>query len=566
MGEKGMKRPSLPLIIFLVFCVLYVVPLYFMIYGALIPEIGATNVSLKYIMAAFTSPDLPGVLLNTAEYGFGCGLLSVAIATPLAWLVARTDVPGGGILGTLSILRLSVPLIVEAFSWIFIFSPQIGLANIYMERLFGLTSPIFNIYSIWGLILAAGVGGIPFSYLVLEPAFRNVDPSLEEVSRTTGASIVRTFFKVTLPAIVPAILSVYLIGVIFGFENFDYPLILGQPAHIVTMATLVFNLGELDQNAQAAGFSIIYIVMTLILLSIYIWITRKSFRYVTVTGTSTHRTPIRLGRWKWPALLYIIAVFFIAFGLPIVVIFLVSVQPFYQVVSNPNIFGAFTLAHYVQALKTPFFQSSVINSFVLTIGAAAGTTVLGGIMSYVLVKGRERGQTILYFLSHLPLGFSSVVYSIALIWTFLVIPGLNSIIYGTIWAMLIGLMVVWSPYSIRIVAPALAQLANELEESAAICGAGWARRFRQITLPLLKSAIVNSFNYVMFNSFRELGPIFLLYSSQSIVLIILLEQLYSAGADFPTVAAMSMMLIGMLVGSLIVIRLLGRTRYQRLRA
>ena len=558
------RRPSTPMIFFIGFSFLFLIPLFFMVYGSLVPSYGSTKFTLSFIVKAFTSNQTSSVILNTLEYGFGAGVLSTAITSPLAWLVARTDVPGRRLFEGLAVMRLAVPLIVEAFSWIFLLSPRIGLINIALERLLGINHPLFNIYSIWGLILAWGIGGIPFAFLVLEPAFRAVDPSLEDASRTCGAGVLRTFFTVTIPIIAPAFFSVFLLISLGGLENFDYPLILGQTGGIQTLATRIYALMDFDQASQAAADGIIYIIITLIILTIYIWITQRSYRFVTVLGNAVSQTRVKLGIWKWPAFFFIALIVFISFVLPIAILTLVSLVPYYSVVGVANPFSTLTLSNYFAAVKIPTFREALVNSFELTIAAGVLTTILGAMMSYVLIKGKERGKKILYFISHLPLAFPGVVYQIALIWTFLVIPLFSSYLYGSLWLMLVALMIVWVPYSIRIISPALTQLSNDLEESAAVSGSGWARRFRTVTLPLLRSAIVNSFTYVMLNSFRELGPIVLLYSSSSIVLIILLDNVYSSDTSFPTIAALSVLMIAMLGVTLLITRLVSRPKFQRL--
>jgi iron(III) transport system permease protein len=548
----------------LVFSVFFIIPLFFMLYGSFVPTFTSTHYTLTYIIQAFTASRSVSVLFNTFEYGFGASFLSIGLATPYAWLVARTDVPGKRLFRTGGISRITIPLLGEAFAWIFLFSPTIGLINVGFDRLFGVTFTLFNIYSIWGLILAWGIGGIPFAFLALEPAFESVESSMEESSRVAGAGSIRTFATVTLRLVIPALLSVFLLVALGGLENFDYPLIIGSQAHIVTLATQVYNLVGLNEYPLAAAYGIYFLLVTVVILAVYLWVTRRSYRFAVVKGNVSRHTLVKLGRWKWVSFAFLSFVFFISLVLPVVTLVLVSLVRNYTVSGGANPFATLTLQNYIDALSLPVFQQATINSIVLSVLSGFFATILGAMMSYVLIKGRERGKNVLYFISHLPLAFPGVVYSVALIWTFLILPFFNTYIYGTIWVMLIGLIIIWLPYSIRIISPILIQISDELEESAAVMGSSWTGSFRRVTLPLLRSSLLNSFIYVMLDSFRELGAIVLLYNASSILLIIAVLNLYNeGGAPLSVVSALLTVMIAISAVFLVISRVLGRSNFEK---
>src|SRR5579875_2312209 len=234
--------------IFLAISVFFLIPLLFMLYGSFVPSFKSTAYTLNYIIQAFTSKTTPTLLMNTLAYGAGGAALGVTLGTIYAWFMERTDVPGKRFLRLLPILPLTLPLLVKGFAWIFLFSPNVGLVNIWLEQYLGFQSPPFNIFTIWGMIYAWGVGGIPLAYLMIEAAVKSIDPSLEEASRAAGAGTFRTLFRVTLPLVAPAILTAFLLLFIVGVENFDYPFILGERGGIFTFATEVYNLVEIFHN------------------------------------------------------------------------------------------------------------------------------------------------------------------------------------------------------------------------------------------------------------------------------------------------------------------------------
>jgi iron(III) transport system permease protein len=267
----------------------------------------------------------------------------------------------------------------------------------------------------------------------------------------------------------------------------------------------------------------------------------------------------KLGGWRWPAAVFCIVVLLLTFGLQMGMVVLVSLVPFYTVGGGYNPFSVLTLDNYAKALQLPQFWLSVANSFELSFAAAIISTLLGAVMTYAMIKGKTRGKRVLEFMSTLPLAFPGILYSIGLIWTAFLIPGLI-FIYGTPWIMLLALVVVWLPFSIRYVSSSLVQISDELEEASAVSGSRWSRTFLRVTIPLLKGGMVNSFIYVFVNSFRELGAVVILSNASTIVMIVLLLNLFEqqAGA-YPVVAAMSVIMVLMLTATIVATRLITRT-------
>ncbi len=487
-------------------------------------------------------------------------MLAISLGGTFAWFMERTDIPGKKVLSYLPILSLTLPLAVKGFAWIFLFHPRIGLVNIALENIFHLSGPPFDIYSMAGMIFAWGTGGIPLSYLLIQTALRSMDPSLEEASRAAGNGMLTTVRKVVVPVIAPAILSAYLLLTIMGTENFDYPFLLGTPAGINTLATKMYALVETRlQVSSAAAYGILYVIITFVLIGVYVWTVRKSFRFVVVTGKAARLSFFKLGGWRWPAFAFCTIVLLLSFGLQIFMVVLVSLVPYYTVGGGYNPFAVLTLDNYSKALQITGFWLSVANSFELSAAAAIISTLLASVMAYAMIKGKTRGRRVLEFMSTLPLAFPRILYAIGLIWTAFLVPGMV-FLYGTTWIMLIALVVVWLPFSIRYVSSSLVQISNELEEASAVSGSGWGRTFRKVTIPLLKDGMVNSFIYVFVNSFRELGAVVILSNASTIVMIVLLLNLFEqqAGA-YPIVAAMSVMMVLMLTASIVVTRLVTRT-------
>ena len=398
----------------LAFSIFFVVPLFFVTWGSFVPTFLSRKVTLSFVTHAFTSPGTLVILRNSLELASGSSIIAVGLGTLYASLVTRTDIPGKVFFRSAATGRLAIPILGEAFSWILLLSPSIGLVNVAIEGLFRTSQPIFNIYSMGGLILASGIGGTPFAFLVLEPAFQSMNSSFEESSRVSGASKLRTMSRITLPLITPALLSAFLISFIGALETLEYPLLIGSNARIVTLSTEVYNLANLGEYSLASAYGLFFIVIVIILLVGYLQFTRRAYRFAVIGGRNSQQTVIELGRWRWPAFFLLIVPVFLFLFLSLIVLLLVSLVKSYTVVGDSNPFTHLTLQNYVAVVHIPLFMQAFTNSILLSAGAGVLTTILGAVMSYVLVKGNQRGRNILYFISNLPLAFPGVVYSVAL--------------------------------------------------------------------------------------------------------------------------------------------------------
>jgi len=557
-GKHNERRQNTHTVFFF-FLIIFLVPVIYLIYGSSFFTFGSTSKSFLEIVF---SPTTGSLFINTIIFGVGGATVATILAIVYAWVIIRTDVPGKTVFELLPLLPLTMPFLVKAFAWMYLFSPQIGIVNILLKQFFGI-GPVFNIYSMAGLIFALGVGGFPVAYLMIEPSIKSMNPDLEEASRVAGDGVMGTLRKVSLQILRPAILSAFMMLAIVGMENFDYPFMLGHPAGIDTLATEVyFYMFESlpPKYVSAAYLSIIYVLMTFTAVGIYIYLPRQTYKFVVVTGKAPHQTVNKLRRWKYVAFAVCLTIMFFAFLLPFGTLLLMSFTPFLSF-GGGVIKMTFTLDNYMKALNLPLFYQAVENAIFLGLAAGLFGTLIALVLSYASLKSKVRGARFTELISSIPLAFPGIVYGLALFWTFLLLPGVSHLIYGTIWPLVLALIFVRLPYCVRIVSSSLIQVADELEESSRVAGASWGRTFFGIVLPLLKKGLTNSFLYTFINSLRELGAIVILSTSQSIVLTTLLLQLYSQHAmALNTVAAASVLLSLLIMAPLVVYGYLSRKR------
>src|SRR6185369_12229413 len=164
------------------------------------------------------------------------------------------------------------------------------------------SQPIFNIYSFWGIVWAHMGGTISVKVMLLAPAFRNLDAAFEEASKISGASGSRTFFRIVIPVMMPAILVTTILGIIRSLEAFEIELLLGTPIGLQVYSTKIHELvtWEPPQFAPAMALSTLFLGLLLFMVALQRrYIGRRNYETITGRGFSIRPTP--LGHWRYPA-------------------------------------------------------------------------------------------------------------------------------------------------------------------------------------------------------------------------------------------------------------------------
>src|SRR5574341_1737612 len=179
--------------------------------------------------------------------------------------------------------------------------PSSALAAMARKIGVGLETAPFNIYSMWGMIWAEAIHLYPLVFLLMSAAFRNMDTSLEEAALTAGSSTIATFWRITLPLMRPAMMSVLLIVFIRGIEAFEVPALIGVPAKISVFTTKIFlAIHQFPSDFGLAGaYAVTLLAISTVGVLIYQRVTRREERYATVTGKGYRPRVIDLGPWKY---------------------------------------------------------------------------------------------------------------------------------------------------------------------------------------------------------------------------------------------------------------------------
>ena len=519
---------------------LIIYPVSFLIFGSFWSGNpgGAGELTLDNYVIVFSDPKTLELLVNSLAYALGSALLGVSVATVLAFITTRTNAPLREYFIFIPILPIILPGMVDNLAWIYLFSPNSGLANTWWRNLTGFADPLFNIYSMTGMIWVMGISLVPLAYLVISAAFQTMDPSLEETARISGSSLFSIFRKITIPLMFPAILSVYLLTFILAFESFETPAMIGLPAGIEVFMSQIYQAVVWSippSYGLGTAYASIILVITMTAVYLYRKATSRQEKFQVITGKGYQPGILDLGKWKWAGTavlcFYVFVHIVVVFGMVLILSFQTYWDP-------NNLFGNMTLRNYETVISQRRIVSSLINSGVVSVVSATIVVIIAAILTYISRRKNIRGGGLLEGFGTLPLAFPGFILGLGLLWTFLTIPiG----IYGTVFVLMLAFLVKYMPQGIRFANGALIQIQDDLEESSSITGAEWTYTVRKIILPLLKPALISAWIYIFVLTFRELSSIIFLITPNNQVISAILWDLFVNGS-VELLAATSMLL------------------------
>ncbi len=454
----------------------------------------------KYV-EAYTDAAFYDVLLNTVIFVLGSSTLSVVLATFLAYLNTRTDIPFKFLFGVISVIPMMIPHLLFSVSWALLLNPSNGMMNLALMEVFGLDSAPFNIYTIWGMILVEGLLDMPIAYLIIAPAMASFDVALEESSRVFGAGSLRTLFRITLPVLRPALLAALILAIVRSLASFAAPSVLGMPGRVYVLATHLYDMistGFATDYGKAAAVGMSVLVTSVTLIVIYRALTAASEKYVTISSRGFRPTMIELGKARMPLFALVGVLSFMLIVLPVAVLLYTSFVP-YSMVPGARAFSMMSLKHWHDVLNDPISLLALKNSLFLAVVGATLGVILSVFVAYVIVKVKTRASGILESLSYLSFSFPGIVIGVGFMWFFVQTP-----LYATIWALLLGYIATYLPYGIRPMSSAFVQVHSHLEESSLVCGASPLMTMRRIIVPLLVPGIVSGWILMASMFIREL--------------------------------------------------------------
>lgn len=428
------------------------------------------------------APSTLRLVLQTLGLVVGVCIASSAIALPLAWLIARTDVPGRRMLGLLSALPLAVPSYVAAFAVIAVAGPR-GALQRGLEP-FGVTRLPEWAYGYSGALVTLTLFSYPYIYLPVLAALRRLDPALEESSRSLGHGAWSTFWHLILPQLRIPLASGALLVALYTLSDFG-------AVSLTRFDTLTLGVyrayASLFDRSIAAVLAGVLVLLTLLLVSGKARIERGSR---PPRGDAQHASArLPLGRLRWPCLLGVSGLCLLTLGLPVGVALASALRALH--VGNP--------------LSSPWWPA--LNSVLVAAAAAAIATLLSLAPAAWSVRYPTRLSRITENLTYAGNALPGIV--IALSFVFLASRWLTPL-YQTMSLLVAAYVVRFLPEALVPTRGGFASIAPAHLEAARGLGIGRLAVIRRVTLPLLRPGLLAGFGLVFLTAMKELPAALLL--------------------------------------------------------
>lgn len=503
---------------------------------------------------AFSDPTVSKALGTTFWIGLVRTVITTVFAIFFAWVITRTDTPFKGFIEFMLWLGFFLPALPLTLGWILLLDPRFGLLNKLLTEIFGLSQAPFNIYSYGGIVWAHLAFSTSIRFFLLVPAFRAMDAALEEAARVSGSSNSGTLLRVTVPILAPAILATTALGFIRSLESFEIEAVLGIPAGIYVYSTKIWDYLHWEPPSYGPATALSgFFLLTIFALVWFQRVLLGSREYTTVTGRGFTIRPTSLGLWRWVTFgicfLFILVMIF----LPLAILLLGT---FMRLFGFFGIEDPWTLTHWAEAFDDPIFLRSLKNTLLLGGGAALAGTLFFAVTSYMLIRTRLAGRGLLDFLTWLPWALPGVLISLALLWVFLGSGKIFIGLYGTIYLLILAIIIKELPLGSQVLKASLMQIGRELEEASYAAGATWIGTFRRIVIPLLMPTLFAVGLIIFISAVRDIPTVVFLASSQSKTLSLLMLD-YLAGSEFEKSTVMGVFIVFLIVVAALIGRAFG---------
>ena len=507
------------------------------------------------VVKVLRQPETYKALLNSLVLSAGVTITGTIVGTFFAWLVTRTDLPFKKTMKLLFLVPFMLPAFIGALAWKMLLSPRAGYINRFFIDVLGFDGPVFDIYTYAGIILVETMYLFPFVFIQVSGALERMDPTLEESARISGADLFTITRKITIPLVLPSILSGALLIMLYSMAHFGTVAVLGIETGIYNIPTLIYekihqSAGSFDSIRTATVLATVLVITAALILWLQNRILRKG-RYQIIAGKSFRPTELKLRGLRMPLFIFCLAYIGFTIVLPTVTIFMVGGLRTYGL---PFTSANLTFANYHHILfEWDLTRDAIWNSVSLGLSAALITMFAGVIISYVIVKMKVRGKGLLEFLGMLPFSVPGSVIALGVILAWSGKFGIN--LYNTVWIILVAYIARYMAFSLKANSAALEQVHDSLVEAARASGATMWQALRDIVAPLVRPGMVAAFFLIFLPALRELTVSVLLYGPTTRTIGVAIYTLNEDGETVYSAALAGIALIIIVLGEVLIKRL-----------
>ncbi len=480
-------------------------------------------------------------------------VVTLLLGLPIAYIFARHEFRGKTLLRAASTVPFIMPTIVVAMGFISLFGPQ-GALNSLLMNLFGFEHPPIRISNTLTIIfMAHAFYNYAIVVRVVSAFWANLNPRLEETAAVLGASKLNTFMTVTLPLLLPSIISSAILAFAFSFTSFGVVLVLGGP-QFATMEVATYELtAKLFRLELAGALAIIQLFFTYVFMLLY----ARTQDNIAVRSDLVPREFTKINKRTVRQTLSLI----------LIILTLVAIlSPLLILIERAMTSGdGYSINHFMSLFANDngsYFYLTPIAIIANSVRFAAMTTVIallvGTSAAYFLTKSSNRSSWFQDAFYMMPLGVSAVVMGLGYLLAFNRPP---VDLRGSWLILIIAHSLIAYPFVIRSVLPALRAVPTQLQESSAVLGASPTKTFIHIYLPILTPGLIVGATFAFAVSMGEFGASLLLvrpeFTTMPVAIFRLLGQ--PGSSNFGQALAMSSLLMMIVAAGFIAIE---RLRYR----
>lgn len=471
---------------------------------------------------------------NSFMLGASVATFCLLLAVPMAWAVARTNMPGKPLVRLMVLLTFITPPFLGATSWVLLASPNAGWLNRFCMWLAGVAP--FNIYSFPGLVFVIGIYSIPYSFVFATAALELVSSEMEEAASILGAGRFTTTFRVTLPLITPALIGAWIITFLEAISIIGSSVIVALPARINLVPLQLWQFfGYPLQVEVAAAYSLPLLLLTVALF----WLQRRLLNrkgYVALTGKGGARQPIDLGWGRFAALAFCLIVVTLAVLLPYLVL---GQAAFSTAWARGFSIDNLTLDNFRQLLiRQSLLKQSIINTFTYSAAAATIAGALALATGYLIERQLVPLRGLLSTLCLAPFVIPGLVLAIGFYAAYAPPPLLLG---GTAAILILAFTTRFLPIAFTNATAAIRGLNPEMEDAVRILGGGRFTVVGRVVVPILKRNIAAVWLLVFIASSREVSSALFLYGPATRTMSVMFFDL-TEGAQFEQLAALGLIM------------------------
>jgi iron(III) transport system permease protein len=503
----------LAIVILLLLAGLVAGPVLMVFVGALqssAPGLPDNEFSLDAVFRVYVSGEYYGSLVGTLVMAVSVAGLAVVIGAVAAWFLTRVRVPLRKLWEFGLILPLFLSPFVGALAWMLLAAPNSGMINVNLRWMLNAPDATFvNVMTLPGVVFVMLLFYVPYAYLFISSALKNMDPSLEEASYMNGQGTFATALKVTLPIMRPAIVASFFFVAVLATGVFVIPAVLGLNTSFSPLAVEVYRAMTVFPSRPPVGAALGTLLFWFTLIGVFLYrrSVRNANRFVTVSarGTRPRAVPMPVGRWVAAAgfALYTL----LAAVLPYAVIIVMALSPF-AITDFRRM--TFSFDGIVEVWRRSDAATAFANTLWLGLLVPTVAVLLGLGISYVVVRERGRIGAAVDYLATFPIAVPGIVFATGILWMYVRTP-----IYATVVVVAIALIGAYIPQAARFGSAGLIQIDKSLEEAARMNGAGKLRTIFSVTFPLLRPSLLSAWTLLFVFATREVNEAVILSGPKS---------------------------------------------------